>query len=95
MTNKNSGTKFYEDEYGDIKNYNFEFDIDEADECFINGMGNIENEDECFTNGMGNIENEDCKEVYQKGFKDGYEKAKQEVLVYMKKNKCFIKCKHK
>lgn len=84
MNNKNSGRKCPEDEYGNIKNYNLdfdiEFDIDKADECFINDMENSDNED--------------CNEAYQEGFKDGYEKAKQEVLLYMKKNKCCIKCKH-
>ena len=91
MNNKNSGRKAmncYEDEYGSIKNnnYNFdlEFDMDEANECFMKDMEKSNNED-C----------EDSEEVYLEGFKDGYEKAIEEVLVYMKKNKCCFKCKCK
>ena len=91
MNNKNSGRKFkscYEDECGSIEkenyNFDFEFDIDEANECFIKDMENSNSEE--------------CEEVYEEGFKEGfkegYEKAKQEVVVYMKKNKCCIKCKH-
>jgi len=92
MNNPNSGREYincYEDEHGSAKNknYNFDFDIDinEADECFIN---NVEKND-----------NKDCEEVFKEGFKEGftegYEKAIQEILVYMKKNKCCIKCKRK
>ena len=88
MDYKNSGRKFKsydEDECGSIKkeNYNldFEFDIDEANECFIKDMENSNSEE--------------CEELYEEGFKEGYEKAKQEVVVYMKKNKCCIKCKPK
>ena len=88
MNNKNSGGKIkscYEDECGSIKkennNFDFEFDIDEANECFIKDMENTNSEE--------------CEEVYEEGFKDGYEKAKQEVVAYMKKNKCCIKCKAK
>ena len=92
MNNKYSGRKFKscdEDELGSVKkeNYNldFEFDIDEASECFIKDMDSTNSEE--------------WEEVYEEGFKDGfkegYEKAKQEVVVYMKKNKCCIKCKPK
>ena len=92
MSNKDSGRKFKscdEDESGGIKkenyNFDFEFDIDEANECFIRDMENTNSEE--------------CEEVYEDGFKDGfkegYEKAKQEVVVYMKKNKCCLKCKPK
>jgi len=88
MNNKNSGTEyknFYEDKHGGRKNknYNFDFEID------------IDKADECFIDSMENADNEDCGEVYKEGFKDGYEKAKLEVLVYMKKNKCCIRCKRK
>ena len=90
MNNENSEKKHincYEDECGSIKNKNynfdFEFDIDDAAKFFINDVEKIDDED--------------CEEVYKDGFKDGfkegYEKAKQEILVYMKKNKCCIKCK--
>ena len=91
MNKKNSGRKdmnCYKDERGGIKNnnYNFEleFDMDAANECFIKDMEKINYED-----------GEDSEAVYQEGFKDGYEKAIEEVLVYMKKNKCCIKCKCK
>jgi len=92
MNNKNSGREYinsYEDENGSIKNknYNFDFDID------------IDETDKCFINNMKKDDNEDCGELFKEGFiegfKEGYEKAKQEVLVYMKKNKCCIKCKAK
>lgn len=92
MNNKNSGRKCmncYEDEYGSMtnNNYNFDFDIDmdEEDECFT---------EEDFMNDMANTCSEDMVKIYKEGFKAGYEKARQEVLVYMKKNKCCIKCKH-
>ena len=85
MNNKNSGRidqKDYEDEGMNIKNRNFdfEFDIEEANEYFINGMGNINDGD--------------YEEIYQKGFKDGYEKAKQEALAYIEKNKYSSKSKY-
>ncbi len=78
MDNKNNGRKYQkncEDESMNNKNRNFdfEFDIEEANEYFINGMGNINDGD--------------YEEIYQKGFKDGYEKAKQEALDYIEKNK--------
>lgn len=85
MNNKNSGRKDqkdYEDESMNNKNRNFdfEFDIEEANEYFING---IRSSDE-----------KDYKEAYQKGFKDGYEKAKQEALDYIEKNKYSSKYKY-
>ena len=88
MNNKNGGIKCmnsYEDECGSTKNKNCNFDFDIE--------LNIDEADECFINNMVNTDNEDCEEMYQEGFKDGYDKAKQEVLVYMIKNKCCIKCK--
>lgn len=88
MKNKNNGKKFiscYEDECKSTKDkscdYEFEFDIDETDECF--------------TNELKNTQNKDYEEVYGEGCKDGYEKALLELLYYMKKNKCCIKCKPK
>ena len=95
MDYKNNGRKYKsydEDECGSIKkekyNFDFEFDIDESNECFIKDMENT-NSEEC----------EEWEEVYEEGFKEGfkegYEKAKREVIVYMKKNKCCIKCKPK
>lgn len=85
MNNKNSGRKDqkdYEDDSMNNKNRNFdfEFDIEEANEYFINGMGNINDGD--------------YEEIYQKGFKDGYEKAKQEALDYIEKNKSSSKYKY-
>lgn len=85
MNNKNSGRKDkkdYEDEVINNKNRNFdfEFDIEEANEYFINGMGNINDGD--------------YEEIYQKGFKAGYEKAKQEALDYIEKNKYSSKNKY-
>lgn len=76
MKNGNSGIKdshHYEDMDDKNRNFEFEFDINEASEYFINEIGNIKNED--------------YEEIYEKGFKDGYEKAKQEVLDYLEKNK--------
>lgn len=77
MKNGNSGIKdmdYYEEELNDKNhNFEFEFDIDEADQYFIKGIGNIKDGD--------------YEEIYEKGFKDGYEKAKQEALDYLEKNK--------
>lgn len=76
MKNGNSGIKdsdYYEDMNDKNRNFEFEFDINEADEYFIKGIGNIKDAD--------------YEEIYEKGFKDGYEKAKQEVLDYLEKNK--------
>lgn len=77
MKNGNNGIKdkhYYEEELNDKnQNFEFEFDINEADEYFIKGIGNIKNGD--------------YEEAYEKGFKDGYEKAKQEALDYLEKNK--------
>lgn len=77
MKNENSGIKdkhYYEEELEDKnRNFEFEFDINEADQYFMKGIGNIKNGD--------------YEEIYNKGFKDGYEKAKQEALDYLEKNK--------
>jgi flagellar biosynthesis/type III secretory pathway protein FliH len=76
MKNGNSEIKdsfYYEDINDKNRNFEFEFDIDEAEEYFIKGIGNIKNVD--------------YEEIYEKGFKDGYEKAKQEALDYLEKNK--------
>lgn len=77
MKNSNNEMKdmHYNDEDMNNKNRNFEFefDIDEADEYFIKGIENIKNRD--------------YEEIYEKGFKDGYEKAKQEALDYLEKNR--------
>lgn len=55
------------------RNFEFEFDINEANEYLINGIGNIKDDN--------------YEEIYEKGFRDGYEKAKQEALDYLEKNK--------
>lgn len=91
MNNRNSGRKdthYYEDENENENetmnnkncNFDFEFNIDEANEYFIKGMGNINDGD--------------YEEIYQKGFKDGYDKAKQELLDYIEKNKSSDKYKY-
>jgi hypothetical protein len=73
----------YEDECGSIEDENYDFDFDfDFDEI-----------DQCLTNELEDIDNEGYEKAYQDGCKDGYEKAKQEVLYYMKKNKFCIKCK--
>jgi len=65
---------YYEEDMNNKnRNFEFEFDIDKVNEYFINGIGNIQD---------GNYE-----EIYEKGFRDGYEKAKQEALNYLEKNK--------
>ncbi|OOM72736.1 hypothetical protein CLPUN_46510 [Clostridium puniceum] len=79
MNNKNDERKdmhYYESENTNNENCNFEFefDINEADEYFMEDIRNVKDEDH-------------EEEVYQKGFKDGYEKAKQELLDYIQKNK--------
>ena len=85
MNNKSSERKDQKD-YGDQgmnmknRNFDFEFDIEEANEYFINGMGNINDGD--------------YEEIYQKGFKAGYEKAKQEALDYIEKKKYSSKSKY-
>jgi len=91
MNNKNSGRKavnYYEDKSESMKNNNYNFDLEldmnEANECFIKDMEK-NNDEKC----------EDSEEAYIEGFKDGYERAVEEVLVYMKKNKCCFKCKRK
>lgn len=76
MKNGNSGindNNNFEDMKDKNPNFEFEFDIDEADQYFLKGIGNIKNAD--------------YEEIYEKGFEDGYEKAKQEALDYLEKNK--------
>lgn len=87
MNNKNGGRKdthYYENEDQSMNsencNFDFEFDIDETNECFIKGIENINDGD--------------YEEIYQKGFKDGYDKAKQELLDYIQKNKSSTKYKY-
>lgn len=92
MNNKNSGRKFvncYEDECGNMKDKNYDFNINLDFDLDLNET------DECVTSELENLHNDDCEEVYQDGYKEGYGKALQEILHYMKKNKCCIKCKRR
>lgn len=77
---------FYENGHESVDNknfnFNFEFDLDDA-------------EDKGYIDNVENKNSDDCKDQYNKGFKDGYVKAIHEFLSYMKKNKCCIKRNHK
>ncbi|AWK52066.1 hypothetical protein DIC82_14055 [Clostridium beijerinckii] len=55
--------------------------IDEMDYCF-------DEKKDCFTDIMEEV----YDRAFEKGSKEGYEKAQKQLLEFMKKNKCCIKC---
>lgn len=81
----------YGEECGSIESeeydFDFNFDFNEIEQCFTNEPNDIDND--LYEKGY----EKGCEDGYEKGYTDGYEKAKQEVLHYMKKNKCYIKNK--